>query len=144
MWLALAGLLTAKDIRRRRQRRQSDPGRRVAGAWEHMLDRMVERAITLPPSLTTDEVAARAAGHLGPAASAPLRALVGVVDAARYDRRFPPSPNTANEAWARAAEFELDLRRHSPPLKRLRARLSPAPLRRVTPPRRKSRSGAQA
>ncbi len=115
-----------------------DPGRRVVGAWEHVLDRLAERGIDAPPSLTADEVVARAGRQLGPAGVAPIEALVPVVDTARYDRRFPPSQAAADAAWARATDFDRALRLRTPPLMRLRAQLSPAPLRRVTPPVRRA------
>ena len=127
--LGLGGLVGAKAIRRRRQRRRTDPAARLAGAWEHTLDRLAEHQLHVPASLTAPEVADRAAPSIG-AAAAPLQDLAGAVDAARYDRRRGPASSTVEQAWAVARQVDDALRSGASVRARIRAALSLAPFTR--------------
>ncbi len=129
MALAMA-VVGAKGWRLRGQRHRPDPALRLAGAWEHTLDRLAELGIPLAASLTAGEVADRAVAGLGNQRARPVAGLVDFVDSARYDRRFPPTTAASDAAWAEARHFDETLRATTPALRRLRARLSLAPLRR--------------
>ncbi|MBO0693077.1 MAG: hypothetical protein J2P58_09285 [Acidimicrobiaceae bacterium] len=127
--LGMGGVVAAKAVRRRHQRNRTDPAARLAGAWEHTLDRLAEHGLRLPASLTGPEVADRAATSVGEAAR-PLRDLATAVDAARYDRRHRPAPETVEEGWAVARRVGDALRSRSSVRARIRAALSLAPFTR--------------
>ena len=128
--VAAASVVGLKAIRRRRQRRGAEPAQRIAGAWEHVLDRLVELRVRVGSSLTTTEVVERVSRHVSDANSERLARLVPVVDAARYDRRFPPSMVEADAIWLAAIAAERAIRRDVSWPARARAGLSVAPLRR--------------
>ncbi|MDQ6837371.1 MAG: DUF3488 and transglutaminase-like domain-containing protein, partial [Actinomycetota bacterium] len=127
---AVVAIMVAKLGRSRRQRRNPDPGRRLAGAWEHVLDRLVEFGVPLNGALTAREVSNRAVGRLGEKRAAPVGGLVPFVDAARYDRRFPPTRAAADAAWGAAGQLDASLRSGSRLRRRMLARVSVAPFRR--------------
>jgi hypothetical protein len=128
---ATAGsLVAAKGVRRRRQRGATDPGVRLTGAWEYTLDRLGERGLALPASLTAPEVADRAGTRFA-AAAAPMRRLAPAVDAVRYNRGAPVPAGAADEGWVAAREVDAALRRGASIAVRLRAWLSAAPLLRA-------------
>jgi transglutaminase-like putative cysteine protease len=126
--LLVALVLLAKAARRRRQRHGRDPAALVAGAWERTLDRLAEHGLDIPGSLTAPEVAARAGVAFGTEAAGAVAVLVPVVDAARYNRRFPPTAERADRSWATARDVEAALRAAATPGRRLRAVVSVAPL----------------
>jgi hypothetical protein len=127
--LGLGAVVTAKSVRRRRQHRRPDPADRLAGAWEHTLDRLAEYRLRLPASLTAPEVADRAGASVA-AAARPLCDLATAVDAARYDRRRRPAPDAVEQGWAVARQVDAALRGGASLPARVRAALSLAPFTR--------------
>jgi transglutaminase-like putative cysteine protease len=83
--VVIAALVIAAEKARRRyvRRRAPDPARRVLGAWHDAVDRLVERGLPCPTSMTAEEVAVEAAMNV-PASSAPLRALAPIVTQASF------------------------------------------------------------
>lgn len=134
--IGLLVLLSTKGLRARRQRRPLDPALRLAGAWEHALDRLTEFGVPITGALTAHEVASRAVTDLGSQRATPVVWLVPFVDAARYDRRSSPTRAAADAAWAVIQQFDASLRANTPLGRRIQARLSVAPLRRPRSPRR--------
>jgi transglutaminase-like putative cysteine protease len=126
----LVSVLGAKALRKRRQRRQPSPVGRVNGAWDHVLDRLAELGVGVPPSFTGPEVVGRAGARLGSSCASPIAALAGLVDATHYDRRYPPRTEVAATAWAHAGELDAVLRRSVSFRRRAGASLSLAPWRR--------------
>jgi transglutaminase-like putative cysteine protease len=99
---ALAGylgvVLLAPAVRMRRRRRAADPAVRVAGAWREAL-RLLRRVGPVDVgTLTTHEIAARAAERLGPGAPAALLPLARLADRAAFSRE-PAGPSVATAAW---------------------------------------------
>ncbi|MDQ2728051.1 MAG: DUF3488 and transglutaminase-like domain-containing protein, partial [Actinomycetota bacterium] len=127
---AAAVVVGVKASFRRRRRRGLDPAQRIAGAWEHVVDCLNEFGLRGTPALTVTEVAEGASRHLGREPLAQVRWMVPVVDATRYDRRFPPSTLLADAVWSAALQAEKAIRRQAGWWTRARARLSLAPLHR--------------
>jgi hypothetical protein len=123
----------AKALRRQRQRSRGTAADRVAGAWEHTVDGLVEHGLAVPASLTAPEVVIRAEASFGSATAEAVMALTPVIDAARYDRSHPPDDVTADQSWAAAAQVRASLRAGATPTGRIRAGLSTAPLLRRRP-----------
>jgi transglutaminase-like putative cysteine protease len=123
----VGALLAAKAARRRRQRTGRDAPARVAGAWEHTVDRLVEFGLSIPVSLTAPEVVAQAEAAFGADTAGAMLVLSPVVDAARYDRSHPPDDATAERVWGAATEVGSSLRAQATLAVRVRAALSPAP-----------------
>ncbi|MBP2329593.1 transglutaminase-like putative cysteine protease [Kibdelosporangium banguiense] len=124
--LATAVITIEKARRRRRRRHTHDHAARVLGAWHELIDRLAERGITCPVSLTAREVAQHADTALGPAASsvaaaAPL-ATAAVFAPDHLDQR------AAERAWHLAAQLHTDLYPRQVSLRRLRAAVDPRPL----------------
>jgi transglutaminase-like putative cysteine protease len=127
----VAAVLTALEKARRRwRRRRGDYAARVLGAWREILDRMVERGVRVPVTLTPREVA----GRLGIAAD-----LAPLVTMAVY------APDQLTEVSAHTAwDTEADLRRTLYPrrlsLQWLVARLDPRSLFAEARERRQTRA----
>lgn len=124
---ALGGLAAGRAGRSRRQRRRTDSQRRVIGAWESVVDRLAALGLSVPASLTPGEVAEVTGSHLGPDCAGPVARLGPLVDAARFDRRYPPDESDAAGAWSQADRFGEAVRRVVPWPRRLAAAISPAP-----------------
>lgn len=122
-----AAVVAAEKVRRRRRRRRAHGhAARVLGAWHELIDRLTERGITPPVSLTAQEVAQHAATALGPAASAVAAAAPMAATAV-----FAPDQldqRTAARAWHLAAQLHTDLYPRWVSLRRLRAAVNPRPL----------------
>jgi transglutaminase-like putative cysteine protease len=121
-----SGLVLGEKWRRRRRRRLAGrPAARIAGAWREVRDRLRERGVPTPPSLTPKEVAGRAA-PLGEAATAVGR-LAQLVTASVFAREEPAEADV-HAAW----ELEAAVRRHLaadvPTRTRVAAALDPRPL----------------
>lgn len=124
--LVVTGILAMKARRRRRRRHAPGNAARVAGAWQEAVDRLTERGIPMPASLTAHEVADRAASVLGAAAD-PLVRLAPLTTAAVY-APDEPDDRAVEQAW----QLESELRRRLYPgrlsWRRLRAGVDPRPL----------------
>jgi transglutaminase-like putative cysteine protease len=123
--LLVIAVLLAKFVRRRRHR-SGTAAQRVIGAWRDSADRLVERGIPVPHSLTAIEAARHARDHLGEPAGA-VAVLAPIVTQAMYFPGDPP-PDVVREAWELNAQFRRDLRRSRGVLRALRAWFDPRPL----------------
>jgi hypothetical protein len=96
------------------------------GAWQEATDRLIERGVATPGSLTAREIADHAVGKLGTAAN-PLLELVPLATMALY-ARDEPGDDEAHQAW----QLESQLRRQLYPrrfsVRRFGARLDPRPV----------------
>lgn len=128
--LAASVVVGVKASHRRGRRRRLDPTQRISGAWDDVVDCLNEFGLRGTPALTTTEVAEGASRQLGREPLAQVRWMVPIVDAARYDRRYPPSALLADAVWTAALTAERAIRRHAAWSARARARLSLAPLHR--------------
>jgi transglutaminase-like putative cysteine protease len=124
----VGAVLVAKAVRRQRQRTRGSAPDRVAGAWEHTVDRLAEYGLSVPASLTAPEVVVQAEAIFGTATAEAVQALAPAVDAARYDRGHPADDAAADRSWAAAARVGSSLRAGATRTERIRAGLSPAPL----------------
>ena len=125
------GVVLGLKARRRRRRRTTGPvADRVVGAWDEVLDRLVELHFPVAPSMTPRDIARATQAVYGTAAALPLSFLVPDVGAAVFGRSVPEEP-VATRVWHRALEFEQNLAITLNSRQRWRARLSLRSLRRV-------------
>ncbi|MDX8029950.1 transglutaminaseTgpA domain-containing protein [Lentzea sp. BCCO 10_0856] len=115
-----AGTIVLTKVLWRWRRRRGAPADRVLGAWRESLDRLVERGLAVPVTLTARQVAATSR-------SGTLHRLAPMAEAAVF-AADEPNDDTVRAAWALEAAMrrELHPRRLSPG--RFRAALSPRPL----------------
>jgi transglutaminase-like putative cysteine protease len=123
--LLVVGILLAKFVRRRRHRSGSG-AQRIIGAWRDSADRLVERGIAVPRSLTAIEAARHAQDELGESAGA-VAVLAPIVTQAVFFPGDPPA-DAVREAWELNAQFRRDLRRSRGVLRAARAFFDPRPL----------------
>lgn len=127
--IAYCGYAAWVPFRRRRLRRTaSDHGQRVVGAWQQIIDRLVE--IGLPPTRahTAEEVAAFGSGRIGGAAGEHLPALAHLVNEVGYGGRHPDR-QSADAAWQHCDAIEKLVVRSVPRRRRLGRALHPRSLR---------------
>lgn len=133
-WLLLAGavvlvvllvvaLLVGRKRRRIRARRRGDPRRQVIGAWQETLDVLSESGVAGLGSLTSDEVADRAATTFGAETAESTRAVGAAADRAIFAPSAPIEPATAVAAWRGQAEVVRRIRRTQTGPQRLRSRV---------------------
>jgi transglutaminase-like putative cysteine protease len=118
-------VLLAKFVRRRRHR-SGTAAQRIIGAWRDSTDRLVERGIPVPRSLTAIEAAEHAREHLGEPAGA-VAVLAPIVTQAVFLPGDPPA-DVVRDAWELNAQFRRDLRRSRGILRAVRAWFDPRPL----------------
>jgi transglutaminase-like putative cysteine protease len=124
--VSVTSVLSAKAWRRRRRRNAPGAAARVVGAWREVTDRLVERGVAVPASLTAHEVAERATRAMG-AVAEPVMRLAPLVTAAVY-ARDDPDEDVVAEAWSLEQRLRgLLYPRRRLPL-RLVAALDPRPL----------------
>lgn len=126
--LVVGMIVGVKAYRRRRRRRRPDPAERVVGAWDEVVDRLVELKLPISTSMTPRDVADATRALYGTAATLPLSFLVPDVGRAVFGAT-PPTSEIAERAWARAVEFEQNLSTTLDRRQRWQARLSLRPLR---------------
>ncbi|GGU32225.1 transglutaminase TgpA family protein [Lentzea flava] len=125
--LLTAGFVVFGKARRRRRRRlDPDDAARVLGAWQEQLDRLVERGVSAPVSLTFHEVARHVRGSLGDAAD-PIAATAELATKAIYAPEHLDR-HDADEAWKLLARLNAELYPRRLSAARLRAALDPRPL----------------
>ncbi|MCK9894157.1 transglutaminase family protein [Frankia sp. AgB32] len=123
--------VVAEKARRRRARRRAvPPGRRVAGAWREVRDRLAEWGVSATPTRSAGEVVGDAAG-LGAAVAEPIGLLEPLVSRALYDRAASTEAD-ATRAWELVDALRRQLAARASRPRRLAAALDPRPL---LPPR---------
>ncbi len=125
MILLLSGVVVEK-ARRRYRRKLGSGNQRIVGAWREVTDRLVERGIAVPRSLTAAEAAVHAEEQLGEPARS-VAVLAPMVSAAVF---YPgePQEDSVREAWELSTQFRRDLRRSRGFLRAARAKFDPRPL----------------
>jgi hypothetical protein len=118
-----------KRVRRDRRRRAHEPAERVVGAWDEVLDRLVEADVVTTTSMTPADVCLVATDRLGASATLPLAPLANDVTRSLYASR-EPTVQVADRAWMRASEFIQNLDSTRNRRQRWRALADPRPLRR--------------
>lgn len=124
--LVVTSILAMKARRRRRHRHAPGNAARVAGAWQEAVDRLTERGIPMPASLTAHEVADRATSVLGAAAD-PVVRLAPLTTAAVY-APDEPDDRAVEQAWQLEAELRRRLYPRRLSWRRLSAGVDPRPL----------------
>ena len=133
--LATAGIFAAYIFgvpalkKRRRAQRLNAPDMRdrVSGAWDEVSDRLLERNITRPKTLTNTEFAGALEGQYGPAFADDLSAL-GLQQSAASFAPSDPSSEQADLAWGAADRISTELETDTTPVRRWLYRLDPRPL----------------
>jgi hypothetical protein len=124
--LACGVVALAKTHRRRRRQRGPSPAARVLGAWQEQIDRLTERGITPPVSLTFHEVAQHVRGAVGDAAEL-IEASADLATTAVYAPEHLDESN-ADEAWRLVARLRTRLHPSRVSAARLFAAVDPRPL----------------
>ncbi|MFE9390923.1 DUF3488 and transglutaminase-like domain-containing protein [Streptomyces sp. NPDC006784] len=120
----------------RRRRRARDPGQRVLGAWQQIVDRLTEVGLPATAAHTATEVAAFGVTRIGGSGSEQLPALARLVNEVGYGGRTPDEA-AAEAAWRHCDAIESVVARTVPRRERVRRALRPSTLL------RHSRSGAR-
>jgi hypothetical protein len=123
--LSMVAVLLEKQ-RRRLRRRRGTPSERIVGAWREATDRLVERGVPVPRSLTAAELAVHAGEQVGEPARS-VAVLAPILTAALFDPA-EPDDETVREAWQLSTGFQRDLYRSMGFARALVARLDPRPL----------------
>ena len=127
--VAVCGAIIAvKRRRRHRRRREGRAADRVVGAWDEVVDRLIELQFPITQSMTPRDIARATQTTYGTAATLPLSFLVPDVGRAVYGR-VEPDTDTVDRSWLRALEFEQNLALTLSRSQQWRARLSLRPLR---------------
>lgn len=127
LFACTAAMITAEKARRRRKRRRApSPAARVLGAWHELIDRLAEQGITLPVSMTAQEVAEHATAALG-AATTSIQAMAPLVTAAVFEPD-QPHHDAADRAWQLVGRLRAELYPRRVSLRHLRAAVHPRPL----------------
>ncbi|MET9225497.1 DUF3488 and transglutaminase-like domain-containing protein [Lentzea sp. NPDC003310] len=126
--LVLAGGFVAlgKASRRRRRRGHPDDAARILGAWQEQLDRLAERGVSVPVSLTFHEVAQHVRGDLGDLANS-IAATARLATAAIYAPELVGRPES-DQAWEHEARLRAGLHPQRLSTARVRAAVDPRPL----------------
>jgi transglutaminase-like putative cysteine protease len=117
----------AKLARRQRRRRAADPAVRVIGAWDEVVDRLAERRLAAPATMTRGELVAAGRSHVGHAGAADLSRLARLSDAAGY-ARSGAQPADADTAWQLSIQLRQHLATGVPLPHRVRHAVNPRPL----------------
>ncbi|GLI01046.1 transglutaminase family protein [Phytohabitans aurantiacus] len=122
----IIGVPMVKVVRRRHRRRAPTAPARVVGAWCETVDRLVERRLAVPGSMTATEIAMRAEAKLGARACA-LPELATLATRATFGPGHL-APDAALRAWRLEREFRRGLVRGWAAPRRLHVWFSPRPL----------------
>jgi transglutaminase-like putative cysteine protease len=127
--LAVCGaIIGVKGFRRRKRRGEGRAADRVVGAWDEVVDRLIELQFPITQSMTPRDIARATQATYGTAATLPLSFLVPDVGRAVFSG-IEPDAETVDRSWLRAHEFEQNLAITLSRSQRWRARLSLRPLR---------------
>ncbi len=129
--LILAALLVAPWIRKRRRRTRrrhaQNAAEKAEGAWQEILDRLVEAGTPEPENLTPSEVVHVAGTQFGDDVRRPV-ANVGVLVNQALHSHDEPSDVLAEEVWAMTDDFDRAVRSGRTRRERVRAGLDRRPL----------------
>lgn len=109
---------------RRRRRGAPDPGRRVLGAWQQIVDRLTEIGLPATAAHTATEVAAFGVERVGGRGSEQLPALARLVNEVGYGGRVPDDA-AADAAWRHVDAVERIVALTVPRRERVRRALRP-------------------
>lgn len=122
--LPALAVLSVKWVRGRRRRRATDPGSGIKAAWRELLDAAADAGLLFPVDRTREQVGAELARIGVPAGDA-----ARLADLADFSPA-PPGPDLAVRQWAAVDRARAAILQRLSPTRRIRARLSPASLRR--------------
>jgi transglutaminase-like putative cysteine protease len=127
--LALFALLlvpVAKIVRRVRRRGRDEPGGRLLGAWQEVLDRLTDHGLPASADLSRPEVARASAVH-SPALASSVPPLADLADTAGFSG-VDPDPGLDELAWRHADDARTALRRSTGVRGRITALFDPRSL----------------
>jgi hypothetical protein len=119
------GVRVAKFLRTRR-RRTGSKAARVLGAWQDIVDRLVESGLAVSAAWTAAEVADEATSRLGEGAES-VALLAPLATAAAFDPR-EPEESTVAQAWSLNSRIRRELKGTRGPVQRVVAGFDPRPL----------------
>jgi transglutaminase-like putative cysteine protease len=125
--LVLLTILLVKTIRRRRRATRGTPADRIVAAWLETTDRLRERGMGVPLTLTPVEVARQAGAGLT-APVAPQLAELALIATSAVCAPTEPPEEAATRSWEIEAGIRRALDAETPVLVRVRALLDPRPL----------------
>nr|WP_245981870.1 transglutaminaseTgpA domain-containing protein [Streptomyces reniochalinae] len=121
--LAYGGYAVWAPYRARRRRRGArDPGQRVLGAWQQIVDRLTEIGLPATSAHTATEVAAFGLERVGGRGSEQLPALARLVNEVDYGGRVPDEA-AADAAWRHCDAIEEVVTRTVPRRERVKRAL---------------------
>jgi hypothetical protein len=118
--------VAGEKFRRRQQRRSGSRSARIIGAWQQMLDRLLENGVPVTANLTANEVAHHAQHRFGDGAGA-VAGLAPLVTKTIFSQD-EPEESSVKEAWALDARLRRELRGIRSPFAIIRGWLDPRPL----------------
>lgn len=140
--LVVVGVVFVKARRRKRRRRAPGHAAQVLGAWHEQLDRLTERGISPPVSLTFHEVARYARDSLGDTAN-PIEVSAELATTAIYAPAHVDQPE-ADRAWELVARLEAELYPGRMSAARVLAAVDPRPLWRTWSDARRRRQAGES
>ena len=117
----------AKVVRRRRRRRVAEPWRRVTGAWDDAVERLVEHRVPVDPGMTSGELTAAATARLGPDRTRGLTRLAALADTASFAADDVRAGQDV-AAWELSDQLRRTLATGVAPHHRVRVAVDPRPL----------------
>lgn len=127
--VVVLAIVVTKARRRRARRNAPTPADRVVGAWDEVVDRLLEMQFPIGSSMTPRDVERVGRATYGAATTEPLAQLVPAVSRAVF-AQDEPTADAAELAWQRTEQFERNLKTALTRRQRIRTRLSLRPFRR--------------
>jgi transglutaminase-like putative cysteine protease len=118
--------IAGEKFRRRQQRRAGPRSARIIGAWQQMLDRLLENGVPVTANLTATEIAHHANHRFGERVGAVTSAAPLVTKT--IFSQDEPEESSVKEAWALDARLRRELRGIRSPFAIIRGWLDPRPL----------------
>jgi hypothetical protein len=116
-------IVAAKKLRKRARRERGTPTEQILGAWKEARDRMRDRNVRMPRSVTALEMATRCNNADRPELGDRISALGPLVDRALYAPE-PPEDSDVDAAWEAEAGVEDALKSGTDPAARLRGAIA--------------------
>jgi transglutaminase-like putative cysteine protease len=124
----LFGVVLAKSLRRLRRARHGTAPERIAAAWRETTDRLRERGVRAPPTLTPTQVSRAAAVTGTGARAADQLAELALIVTTAVCAPYEPPDEAARRSWQLEVEIRRALYRGAPVAVRVRALFDPRPL----------------